>query len=82
MPHDCRPDASGGRKTGETLDVIAAGRRQGPPRIDVGADGVSVMDEVKVHQGRDYLWAAAYARSPARIFIVNLFSGSGSGHVV
>jgi hypothetical protein len=49
VPDDDGPGAARGGCRGQTLDGFASGRRERPARIDVGADGVTMMNEEDMH---------------------------------
>jgi hypothetical protein len=49
VPHDGRAGAPARRIGSRSLYLLAAPRREGPPGIDVRADGLSVVDEKEAH---------------------------------
>jgi len=75
VPHHLGTRTARGSMGGEANDILLAEERKRAPRVDLRADGVTVVDEEESQ-------CPAYAFSPARMRVVKRFSGSGSGQVV
>jgi hypothetical protein len=74
VPHDGGLYASRGTKRSQARNGLAAGRRQGTPRIDVGPDGVAMVDEHDQRAG-----FMSYHRLPSILQWSNIHDPSAAG---